>query len=75
MPKKCLILIFIILGLTFQISFAENIKFKSTSKGKDGNPLLLTGVLAKPGGSGPFPAVVFLHGWCGHEFDKAGLPE
>ena len=58
------------MGFTFQICFAENIKFKSTSKGKDGNPLLLTGVLTKPEGSGPFPAVVLLHGWCVHEFGK-----
>ncbi len=70
MFKKCLFLILLILGLTFQISFAENIKLKSTSKGKDGNSLLLTGVLTKPDGKGPFPAIVFLHGWCGHEFGK-----
>ena len=70
MPKKCLILILLILCFTFQISFAENITFKSTNKGKDGNPLLLTGVLSKPEDSGPFPAVVLLHGWCGHEFGK-----
>ena len=70
MPKKCLILTLLILGFTFQISIAENIEFKSTSKGKDGNPLLLTGVLTKPEGNGPFPAIVLLHGWCGHEFGK-----
>ena len=70
MFKKCFILIILILSFTFQISFAENIKFKSTQKGKDGNPLLLTGVLTKPEGNGPFPAIVFLHGWCGHEFGK-----
>ena len=70
MFQKYLILILLILGFTFQISFAGNIKFKSTSKGKDGNPLLLTGVLTKPEGHGPFPAIVLLHGWCGHEFGK-----
>ena len=70
MLKKCLILIVLILGFTFQITFAENIEFKSTSKGGDGNPILLTGVLTKPEGEGPFPAVVFLHGWCAHEYGK-----
>ena len=71
MYKKWFILAVLILGFTFQICFAENIKFRSTSKGTDGNPLLLTGVLTKPEGSGPFPAVVLLHGWCVHEFGTA----
>ena len=70
MHKKYFILALLIMGFTFQISFAENIKFKSTSKDKDGNPLILTGVLTKPEGNGPFPAIVFLHGWCWHEFGK-----
>jgi dienelactone hydrolase len=70
MFKKYLILTLLILGFTFQISFAESIKFKSTQKGIDGNPLLLTGVLTKPEGHGPFPAIVLLHGWCGPEFGK-----
>jgi dienelactone hydrolase len=70
MPKKCLILLLLILGFTLQTSFAENITIKSTSKNKDGSPLILTGVLTKPEGNGPFPAVVLLHGWCGHEFGK-----
>jgi hypothetical protein len=42
------------LGFTFQITFAENIKFKSTSKDKDGSPLILTGVLTKPAGMDQF---------------------
>jgi dienelactone hydrolase len=70
MFQKYLILILLILGFTFQISFAENIKFKSTSKGKDGNLLLLTGILTKPEGNGPFPAVVLLHGCRGLEDGK-----
>lgn len=65
MFKKCLILILLILGFTFQISFAENIKFKSTGKSEDGTPLMLTGILTKPEGIGPFPAVVMLHGCSG----------
>jgi dienelactone hydrolase len=70
MFKKCLILILMILGFSFQISLAEIIEFKSTSKNKDGSPLVLKGVLTKPEGDGPFPAIVLLHGWCGHEFGK-----
>ncbi|MGV7224784.1 MAG: dienelactone hydrolase family protein [Nitrospinales bacterium] len=70
MPKKCLILILLILGFTFQISFAENIKFKSTRKGTDGKLIVLTGILTKPDGDGPFPAVVFLHGCAGLEVNN-----
>lgn len=62
MFNKHLILTLLILGFTFQIGFAENIKFQSSSKGKDGKQLTLTGILKKPDGDGPFPAVVLLHG-------------
>ena len=44
---------------------AENITFESNSKTVDGKPLMLAGVLKKPGGDGPFPAVVLLHGCAG----------
>jgi len=71
MPKKCLILILLIFGFTFQISFAENIKFKSTSKGIDGKPVKLAGILTKPDGNGPYPAVVFLHGCGGLEVSNS----
>jgi dienelactone hydrolase len=67
MSKKCLILILLILGIIVQISFAESVKFESKSKSEDGNPLMLTGILTKPDGDGPFPAVVFLHGCAGLE--------
>jgi len=54
----------LILGFTFQIGFAESIKFKSSSKGNDGNPLILTGELTKPVGNGPFPGIVLLMHGC-----------
>jgi poly(3-hydroxybutyrate) depolymerase len=37
-----------------------------------GAPTGLRGLLVKPEGSGPFPAVVALHG-CGGLFDKQGI--
>jgi dienelactone hydrolase len=64
MFKKRLILIVLILGFAFQTGFAENIKFKSSVKSENGNTQILTGILTKPEGDGPFPAVVLLHG-CG----------
>ena len=65
MYKKHLILTLLIFGFITQISFAESVKFKSTSKGKDGKPVSLTGILTKPEGKRPFPAIVFLHGCSG----------
>ena len=70
MVKKSLMLTLLILGFTFQISLAENIEFKSSSDGKDGKALILTGVLNKPKGKGPFPAVVLMHGADGFEDSK-----
>jgi dienelactone hydrolase len=64
MYKKCLILTLLILGFTVHISFAENIKFESTSQGKNEKPLLLSGILTKPEGNGPFPAIVLLMHGC-----------
>ena len=65
-----IILGILILGIAFQISFAENVKFKSNIKDKDGNPAMLTGILTKPEGKGPFPAAVLLHGGRGMQFSK-----
>ncbi|CAB1064212.1 hypothetical protein D1BOALGB6SA_9003 [Olavius sp. associated proteobacterium Delta 1] len=64
MYKKYLIIFVLIFGFIVQASLADSVKFKSTSKGSDGRPLMLTGILTKPEGNGPFPAVVLLHG-CG----------
>jgi dienelactone hydrolase len=60
MPKKCLILILLILVFSAQFSFADNVTFKSRQEGIE-----LTGILTKPQGDGPFPAVVLLHGCAG----------
>ena len=60
MHNKCLILIPLILVITVQFSFADNVTFKSRQEG-----LELTGILTKPEGDGPFPAVVLLHGCTG----------
>jgi len=48
---------------------AENVTFQGTTKTKAGDFVILTGKLTKPQGSGPFPAVVMLHGCRG--IDKA----
>ena len=70
MFKKCLILIFLLPIFFAQGSSAESVNFKSTSKGKDGQPIILAGILIKPQGNGPFPAVVLLHGCSGFEDGK-----
>jgi hypothetical protein len=70
MFKNRIILGILILGITIQISFAENVKFKSDIKDKDGNPVMLTGILTKPEGKGPFSAVVLLHGASGMQYGK-----
>ena len=70
MFKKYLILTLLILGFISRIGFAENIIFKSSTKDKDGKQLILNGILKKPDGDGPFPAVVLLHGAGGFEDSK-----
>ena len=70
MPKKCLILTLLILGFTFQISFAESVTINSSLDDKDGNPLTLPAILKKPNGKGPFPAVVLLAGCSGEWFNS-----
>lgn len=67
MFKRRIILGMLILGIATQICYAENLKFKSSSIDNDGKPLMLTGILNKPEGNGPFPAVVLLHGCAGLE--------
>ncbi len=60
MLKKQLFAAILIIGITFQLSFAESITFKSRLEGIE-----LTGILTKPEGDGPFPTVVLLHGCSG----------
>ena len=70
MYKKQVLSLMLILWFAVQFSFAESVTFKSTSKIEDGTPLMLTGILTKPEGNGPFPAVVLLHGCSGLEDGK-----
>jgi dienelactone hydrolase len=71
MYKKQILLAMLILGIAVQLGFADPIKFKSTSTDKDGKPLSLTGILTKPEGDGPFPAIVLLHGCSGLQHSKS----
>jgi dienelactone hydrolase len=56
-------LVLFVLALPFAYA-GEQVTFKGTSK--TGEPFMLTGILAKPQGQGPFPAIVMLSsgkGW------------
>jgi len=64
MFKSITIMVLLSFGIAAQISFAENIEIKSDIKDGYGKPVMQTGILTKPEGNGPFPAVVLLHG-CG----------
>ena len=61
----------ILLGFIVQIGFADSVIFKSSSKGKNDQPIKLTGILTRPEGNGPFPAVVLLHGCSGLQHSKS----
>ena len=56
MYKKQIFTVILIIGITFQLSFAESVTFKSRLEGIE-----INGILTKPEGEGPFPAVVLLH--------------
>jgi dienelactone hydrolase len=75
MKKLSFILILSFLVFISQVGFAENVSFKSSSGMKDGNPLMLTGVLSKPEGDGPFPAAVLMHGCRGLKATKKWIGE
>jgi len=65
----------VIAGLFFCIAFATNadsktVTFEVKIPGRDS--LTLTGILMKPDGGGPFPAVVLLHGCAGMYSGHAG---
>lgn len=70
MFKNCPILIVLILGMTFQICFAENVTIYSSLTTRDGEQLILPAILKKPNGKGPFPAVVLLAGCSGEWFNS-----
>ncbi len=71
MYRKYLIVIMLLFRFIVQISFADSVKFKSTSKGKDDKPVMLTGIFAKPEGEGPFTAIILLHGCSGLQHSKS----
>ncbi len=62
------LVVFLIMG-SVTLSAAEDVTFQGTTKTKAGDLVMLSGKLTKPQGSGPFPAVVMLHGCRG--IDKA----
>lgn len=66
------VFVYIIFGFA-HVTSAEKITFKSNCKTEGGKPLMLTGELQKPGGDGPFPAVVMMHGCRGLEKRKKSL--
>ena len=70
MFKKQMISILLILVLVKFVS-AENVSFKSSNEIINEKPLMLTGILSKPEGNGPFPGAVLLHGCGGLQYSKA----
>lgn len=67
---KKLIVVLLLSGITAPLGHAEGVTFWSTNLIKDEKPILLSGILTKPNGEGPFPAVVLLHGCSGLEQGK-----
>lgn len=64
MKCKIAICFFLVFSLTVSFAYAgEWVSFKGTSK--SGDPFILKGILTKPKGQGPFPAIVMLHGASG----------
>jgi len=60
-----------LLTASFAQATGEWITFKGASK--SGDPFILKGILTKPKGQGPFPAVVMLHGVSGIEWSQKYL--
>jgi dienelactone hydrolase len=60
-----IIFIFSLLGILSTPAGAEKINFNSTMKDAAGRPIVLSGNLSKPNGTGRFPTVVLLHGCAG----------
>ena len=66
MKRKTAISFFLVFFVTASVAYAEEwVTFKGTSKTE--SALTLKGILNKPQGEGPFPAVVMLHGAGGIE--------
>lgn len=71
---KCKIAISFLLVFSVTVSFAyagDWVAFKGSTK--SGDDFMLKGILNKPEGQGPFPAVVMLHGCSGIEENKQYL--
>jgi dienelactone hydrolase len=69
MKRKTAISFFLVFFVTASVAYAEEwVTFKGTSKTE--SALTLKGILNKPEGEGPFPAVVMLHSCAGIE----GMP-
>lgn len=67
-----LLIMFIIvfsIGFASNVNAGESVTFKGTSK--TGELFMLKGILAKPQGQGPFPAIVMLSGGTGWSFVEA----
>ena len=65
MLKRVLFATLLLIGTLSSAVNAETVTFMGLSKNLRGNPVKLSGKLTKPGGKGPFPAVVMLHGCSG----------
>jgi dienelactone hydrolase len=72
MKRKTAISFFLVFFVAVSFAFAEEwVTFKGTRK--TGEAFMLKGILNKPQGQGPFPAVVILHGCSGIEGMKKYL--
>ena len=72
MKRKTVIGFILILYVTVSFAYAgEWVTFEGSSK--TGDAITLKGILEKPQGKGPFPAVVMLHGCSGIEGTKKYL--
>ncbi len=59
------IVLLLVAGLVANANSAEIVTFQVEGTAAEPNPLILQAKLTKPGGIGPFPAVVMLHGCAG----------
>lgn len=65
MARKVIISVLLVIGIVMSEAAAETVTFESTSETETGEPVMLKGELKKPDRSGPFPAIVLLHGCAG----------
>jgi len=65
MIKKTIIVAVLVCVCVTTVNALESVTFRGKSTNESGAPLTLTGLLTKPQGDGPFPAVVLLHACAG----------